>query len=418
MRLLNIFTYVTILLLVVFTSCNDDEDNTFSGAVTVTLISQGSVEATEGEATSFVFDVVLSRSFDTAIELVFDAEGLEDFDNILDLENSVTIAPNTTTSTFTITTPAKPDSGNELTEDQVFEIRLESVTGIDNEVTLAESVSVKVNFEEDFMVLTDAQKALLEGYKSRGIDLTPWIGKIPVEVTVKTDGLGLFEPFDTESTKTYSGITFITLSEKATADKPLLVMTKNAFGLAEYLQFVFREETIENTLFWYDPTNEFVNPAGKEVIKAIGVAREQMWIDKEYDFDVMVDSIEFNSDNTINFVYENGTYDIYADFMDPEQARELSAVDFQYSFELWDELASLADGNPELTDHILSGGSLHPNNYIGLSTILEDDWFEKNWVEPTGTYDNEAKTMSFTFNTDHSNSGDYDIVTVTFKSPF
>ncbi|QKX07404.1 DUF4929 family protein [Aquimarina sp. TRL1] len=410
----------TLLGVMLITSCNSDDDGTaqFNGDVSVTLINKGNSSATEGEATDFIYDVILSKSFDSAVTLNFSLEDISGYSSLLAIDAPVIIKKNTTKGVLKITMPAKPDSENLLSEDKNFPIQLTSYSGIDNKITLSSNEAIAIKVEADFTPLTQEQKDLLEYYKTKGIDLTPWIGKIPVEVTVQTDGNGSFSPFDQATTKTYTGTTFITLSESATKEKPLLVMTNNAFGLSEYLQYVFRNETINNTGFWYAPNDDNVNPAAKEVLKAIGNQSETKWLNKEYSFNVIVDNLEFKEDNTIHFVQENGAHDIYTNFLDDQRVKGLSAVDFQYEFPLWDELEKLAKGNIDLTNHIISGGSLHPNNYIGYSTILEDDWYETNWVTPTSSYDNTDKVMQFTFNIDHANSGDYDIVKVTYTSPY
>ncbi|MBE7634958.1 hypothetical protein F7642_11555 [Tenacibaculum finnmarkense genomovar ulcerans] len=46
------------------TSCSEDDSiPSFSGDVSVTLINKGSTEVIEGEAATFVYDIVLSSAF-------------------------------------------------------------------------------------------------------------------------------------------------------------------------------------------------------------------------------------------------------------------------------------------------------------------------------------------------------------------
>lgn len=410
MRVIKSLMYVFMLSLIVV-SCSEDNP-VFTGDVSVTLINKGANQVIEGEAAEFTYEVVLNRSFDTDITLTFNLDNLTNYPNVLSISNPVTIAKNQTKGTLKILAPKKPDSENVLTEDTNFKIILASKTGITNNLVLAEDYTITVKKEEGFTPLTQAQKELLAHYKSQGIDLSMWIGKIPVEATVKTAKGGNFAPFDKAQTFTYKGITQITLSEKATKDKPLLVMTQNAFGLTEYLQWAFRNETILNTGYW---NNKNV-PAPTAVLKALGNARVTKWKNKEYSFNVTVDEIEFKKDGSIVFVRENGSYGLYTNFLDPKRKYDQSAVNFQYEFELWEELKKIAKGNKALQDHITTGGSIHPNTYIGYSPILTDDWSGGYWVAPKGNYDNTKKEMNFVFNTDHTNSADYDTVTVKFTA--
>ena len=45
--------------------------------------------------------------------------------------------------------------------------------------------------------LSEEQKALLEIYKQNGLDLSQWIGVIPVKVKINSPADGFYEPFIT-----------------------------------------------------------------------------------------------------------------------------------------------------------------------------------------------------------------------------
>lgn len=405
-----------LFLATIVASCEKDEvvkpPQSFTGDVSVTLIKKGSEQVIEGEKAEFVYDVVLNRSFDKEISLTFGLDNLAKYPNMLSIANPVKIAKNKTKGVLKISAKAKPDVENVLTKDTNFKITLKSHKGISNKMMLAADYIITVKKDENFTPLTKKQKDLLAHYKKQGVNLSMWIGKIPVEVTVKTAKGGSFAPFDKSETKKYKGITEITLSEKATKEKPLLVMTKNAFGLSEYLQYVFRHETILNTDYW---NNKGV-PASTAVLKALGKQKVDKWKKKEYKFNVKVDELEFKKNGSVVFVRKKGAYSTYTNFLDSKRKFDQSAVNFQYEFELWNELVKLAEKNAKLKEHIAQGGSIHPNNHIGYSPILSDDWGEGNWVKPTGTYNNTKKEMVFKFNTDHRSSGDYDLVAVKFNA--
>ncbi|ALU74503.1 hypothetical protein AUW17_04130 [Tenacibaculum dicentrarchi] len=393
------------------TSCSEDDSiPSFSGDVSVTLINKGSTEVIEGEAATFVYDIVLSSAFKQDITINFDLEELVNYPNLLSID-PVIINKNQTKGILTVTAVQKPDAENVLADNLNLTFAIKDYQGITNKLYLADNYVIKVKAEEGITPLTKEQQDLIKHYQSQGIDISMWIGKIPVQVEVVTAPNGLFAPFETSQTLNYTGVTYITLSENATKDKPLLVMTKNAFGLSEYLQYVFRNETILNTTDWNEPSQA----AMQGVLKALGDERIIKWKNKEYAFNVKVDDLEFKTGGKVDYVRENNTYDLYANFTDPNRAKDLAAVDFQYEFPLWDELLVLANENADLKEHITTGGSLHPNNYIGYSTIITDDWYEGDWITPTSSY-NETE-MNFKFNTDHENSGSYDIVTVKFTQP-
>ena len=402
--------FLVLVASIILTSCSDDDIPVFSGDVSVTLINKGSTEVIEGEAATFTYDVVLSNAFKQDITINFDLDELVNYPNLLSIE-PVTIIKDQTKGILTVTATKKPDAENVLSDDLNLTFKIKDYQGVTNKLYLTTDYVVKVKAEEGITPLTAEQQALIKHYKDQGIDISMWIGKIPVEVEVVTASGGYLPAFEKTQTLKYSGLTYITLSKNATKDKPLLVMNKNAFGLSEYLQFVFRNETILNTDYW----NNSGVPASTEVLKALGDEKVNKWKNKEYDFNVKVDDLEFKADGKVDYVRENNTYDIYANFTDPNRTKDLAAVDFQYEFPLWDELLALANGNATLTEHITTGGSIYPNSYIGYSTILSDDWGEGNWVSPTSSYN--PTEMNFKFNTDHTNSGSYDIVTVKFTQP-
>lgn len=404
--------FLVLVASTILTSCSDDAIPVFSGDVSVTLINKTSTEVIEGEAATFTYDVVLSNTFKEDITINFNLDELTNYPNLLSIE-PVTIVKDQTKGILKVTATKKPDAENVLANDLKLTFAIKDYQGVTNKLYLADNYIVTVKAEEGITPLTADQQALIKHYKSQGIDLSMWIGKIPVQVKVVTAPNGSFAPFETSQTLNYTGITHITLSENATKDKPLLVMTKNAFGLSEYLQYVFRHETVLNTEYWNEPSQASI----QEILKALGTDRVTKWEKKEYAFNVTLDNLEFKSGGTIDFVRENGTYDDYTNYLEPlkPEGKNFNAVDFRYEFELWNEFVTLAKNNSDLVNHMQQGGSIHPGNYIPETNILEDEWGESNWVAPTSSYN--ATEMNFKFNTDHTYSGDYDIVTVKFTQP-
>lgn len=411
MKLLKLSTFL-LLMLALLNSCrkNEEIDSAYRGEYSITLIPQGDTSGIEGEGKDLVYQVVLSKSSNQNLKLDFSLEGNGFMTNdLLKIENPVIIHKNETKGTLTIKINQKLDANKILMEDKTFQIKLKNVEGTDDHYTLAKDYSIKVLKDEDFTPLTDTQRALLEYYKSQGLDLYQWIGKIPVEVTVNADHNGSMAPFDQAFNKVYTGFSYITLSDKATRDKPILKMVKNAMGLSSYLEYVMMNETILNEEYWLQ------TPASQKILAFLGNDKVTKWKNKEYAFDITLDNLIFNKNGTIQFVYPNGANSIYTNFLKEDRTNKISAVDFQYHFPLWDELKKIAKNNIELSEAIIQGGSIHPNNYMPNSPILTDDWEDGSWVAPTASFDNDV--MNFKFNFDHVSSGGYDVITVKYTVP-
>ncbi|NQX81380.1 MAG: DUF4929 family protein [Flavobacteriaceae bacterium] len=410
------------LLGMLIISCSD-EDVEEQLPLTVTLISKGTTQAIEGQEAVFTFDIVLSRASNTDINLNFALNNdNSSYADLLSINSPLVVSANQTKATLEIFSSEKRDSEYMLSDDQSFSISLESYTGTDEEITLEKMESVSLKAQEEVLPLSDEQIELLNHYKENGMDLSLWIGNIPVTVTVESPADGYYA-FAESFEKTYTGLSNISLSETADADNPMLVMNTNAFGLSEHLQYVFRNETIENTEGWYMPGDEYAPPAPLYILNVLGEEKVQKWINKEYSFDVKVDKLLFNTDNSVKYIYEDEAYntpysDEGVDIRDEYEA--ITGVNFQYDFPLWNELKESCKTNSELFENVYYGGSLHPDHYIMYSTISEDDWYNEpsNFKEYTSSYNQETGEMTYKFNIDHASAGGYTIVTVTYQSPY
>ena len=165
--------------------------------------------------------------------------------------------------------------------------------------------------------LTEEQQALLEGYKAKGLDLSKWIGVIPVKVSVEvppTDGL---ESLINGMKKVYTGKTVVTLSEDATAEQPILKMTNNPMGLTEFMYDMLRKETVENDMFWYyDPGEGEINPY-MAMMELIGLSKTSLET-----FEMTLDNIrvDFPNNGVSNVEFLGERPDIW----DETESRQLS----------------------------------------------------------------------------------------------
>ena len=361
-----------------------------------------------------------------------------DYKNIFTLEK-VTIKAGQTKGNLKITNKAKIDAEKSLKADAVFEINLRDYKGVQNILTLEKPLKITVESDKKIVPLTKEQKALFAAWKKKGVDLSKFIGKVNVstKVTVsQDDAVWLGAPFSkTVVTKTYKGQSVITISAAAKEDQPVLEISQNAMGLNEFLQQVFRKETVENTEFWYRETdNKNHPPAPKAVVKAMGTARYNKWKNKEYKFNVKLDNIfvsvskptvitYFKKYDKAKKIYSAfGGYDTVHHASDPSkdmlaENRQTTAVHFVYDFALYDEVLKLAkeDTTKKLYPHFGQGGSVHPDFYITGSGIDTDEWGEDLYVTASAAFDVANGKITFVFPIDWTSSqADYAKIEVTY----
>lgn len=243
--------------------------------------------------------------------------------------------------------------------------------------------------------LTENQLKLIEGYKAKGIDLSPFLGKVKVKTTVNIPAGGLIKDFENPAEKTYEGFSIITLSDKSTAEQPILNMTHNAMGMSEFFYFAVRKETIENYEFWY---GEYAGPLFKEIRELIN------WTDKSVEeFKVTLDTIKIAEKNGDKFSikYLGKGKDNYDD--------EINVIPFGFEYTAWDRQKKLIDkGNLKAIECHEQGASAMPNRYINLSSITVDSYDEKKPMSPpVGEWSISEKKMRFHFLTSVSDAGWY-----------
>lgn len=127
--------------------------------------------------------------------------------------------------------------------------------------------------------LTEEQLELIKGYKEKyGLDLNQFIGvlKCNVEIRYPEGDIGTF--YD-EETRSFEGKSVITLSDNATAERPILKMIDNPMGLTSFLWEILQKETIEEESWAINEWNQCM-------LTAIEFDR-----DKE-EFEVTLDNLE------------------------------------------------------------------------------------------------------------------------------
>ena len=378
-----------------FTACSDDDDDKFEGTNEVFLQVKGEKTLIESEKKVLDVSIQLTRTLDKDVKLAFKFENKTDKQTgiLAFVDHVVTVKAGEKTATLQV----KSQEKNVLIQNTVFAIQLESSSDVNVKLNAPLELTVKPN--PKVTPLTKAQQDLLAGYKAKGLDLTPWIGIIPVQVKVYFPGGGNVKAFTKKYERTINGKSVITLSKHATAETPALVMTENAMGLEEYIYEILKEETILNTEFWTP------QPMPQKTIKLLNLSK-----DSKEEFGLSLDNLVLKQDKTIDFVSDKKAKDTYNDY--------IHAVGFEYKYSAWDRMKTLiAAKNQDAIDAAEGGGSVDPEVYLNNSQIKTNDWGEKNWVKASSSFDVKTGIMKFTFNFDHMNAADYIKVEVTYTSP-
>lgn len=219
--------------------------------------------------------------------------------------------------------------------------------------------------------LTPAKIQLIEGYKEKGMDITPFLGKIPVKTTVNIPVDGLVEGFKKPAIKKYEGFSVITLSEHATADKPVLKMTNNPMGLTEFFYFALRKQTIENDEFWFAP---LAAPNFKVICELIKWNKNSV-----EQFSASLDSIRVGKEKRDDYLMELlgksiNQYDEYVE-----------VVPFSFEYSAWDRHKKLiAEKNKIAIECKETDATPCPNHWLNNKRITEDEYENGTFVDITG----------------------------------
>ena len=273
-----------------------------------------------------------------------------------------------------------------------------------------EGVKIVVTPDADIPILTPEQQKLIAGYKEKfGFDLTSLLGKVPVETTVLFNNKDKEEFFKGKSKASFKRFSIITLSEKATADAPILKIVDNPMGLTSFCYDVLKAKTVEDHEFFLQ------QPYGSAIVQAINydATKEQ--------FSMSLDNIKLiPSSGGVEFVVQRpNLYD-----------EMISALPFVYYFSAWERVKELRDKGTlvyvkengkivgyQITDEfLLAGGSIDPQRWLGISDISRDTYNNtpSDWVTPKGHVDFTKGTMTFVFPWDFEAANGYQQVRVTY----
>lgn len=403
MKKIGLMILALLSVTVALTSCSDNEDGNKtqqSNGVQMTVSGEASLyeDATEG----VTVDVLLAFAPETdqTIKLSLDNNS----DDVATLDNAtLSIKAGQKSAQFKVLSNRK----GILVSNRVVTV---SATFSDANMHLSGSApSITLMPRADLPELTEAQKALIEGYKTKfGIDLAKLLGKVSVSTSITFNDDDKETYNDGADTRSYEGTTIITLSDEATEDQPVLKMTTNPMGLTSFLYEMMRKQTVED----YEYFNNADVPYSYAAVQASAY-------DYSTDtFDVTLDDIKVNP--TTGEVDFTGTkLDAYGD--------EITGVPFGYVFSAWERLKAKAEAGESveitegdetvsyaLADIIEMGGSLNPENYLGTTTIDTNYWESILYVAPTGKIDFSAGKMTFAFPWDFANAYGYEQINVSY----
>ena len=413
MKLKKLLFLLAFLPVVALTSCSDDDGDKMTNYVQLSVngSTSGATTITEDATEPVVINVLLSYFVEEATTINFELTGNEG--DILRLENNIIEIP---ANEKTAEIKVYSNNRNSLITEQSVGLIIASSSN--DKIVLSNPWTIKVRPASTMPELTDDQKAMIAGYKENlGIDLYRMLGKVSCTVKVsfpyvESDDKDYFN--DGEESRTFTSESVITLSENATAEKPVLKMVSNPMGMDDFMFEMLRKNTTEDVYeSWY------YYPYSIAVMNAAGYAPaddDKYMIAATETFEMTLDNISIEN-GEITFVQE--VEDYYGDL--------INSVPFEYNFSLWNKLQAKSeeivevDENGEMAEYTIgelfeSGASMDPKQYLMLSTISEDDYENEpsDWVEPSASIDFENGTFKFVFPFDMYNSCGYQNVEVTY----
>jgi hypothetical protein len=383
----------TILAALLF-SCNKENTPKSKNYINLSVIGNNTI--TEDSKDPINVNILLARAVDNDVNIFFELEG--NTNDILRIENSpVTIKKGEKEGNFKVFSNKK----GILSVAKNVIVKVKSFSD-DSLEPFGESPIIVIKPNSNIPELTQNQISLIKGYKDNlNIDLYRIIGELnySVKITFPSDDKDLFN--NGNDTRNIEGKTIITLSEKATADKPIIKMIDNPMGLNDFLYEMLRKETTEDVNeSWY------LQPYPIAAMKAINFDKQKETFSSTLD-NIVLSAGEFN------FIGEKTGY---------SSGNTVNVVPFDFKYSAWDRLLQKAeagetaivdDGESQteysLSDLITQGASLDPYDYLFTSDISSDNWENEpsDWVAPNGVYNFNNGTFTFTFAFDHVMSYGY-----------
>ena len=385
-------------LLFLFISCSKVQENTkYEGLNRVYVSFENDKSQLEEDKDSVLTVNVLLTKAETN-DLVLEFSVLNDENSIIRLKDvPVKIPAGQLKGRFTIISNKK----NILKDEALFRV---GITNLPKNMILDHELLVRVSPASVFKALTEAQKTLISGYKSKfDIDLMDFIGFLPCHTKVMSPVSERLNWFASAFEKEYDVQSIITLSEKATADEPILKMTVNPLGLNEYFEWVLQRETVFNDEYWHNPNS---GPNYKDIMELLNWNKENPGV-----FTMSLDYIKLKDikDGKGVIEFTGIKKDVYGD--------DLATVPFDFLFTPWEKQKKLiAEGHTRLKELETQDGTADPNHYLMIYSVKEDAIDDKvNFILPDGKIDFVNKKMTFSFSFSHTSADGYTRIYATYE---
>lgn len=391
------FLCVAMLTLLLASACNEKEEEQMTNQLSLSIEGQSEMAENDKEVINVKAALSFTPKKDVTVELNLTGN---DGDVVKLSESKLVFKAGEKVKNITVTSNDK-----HLVKGQRA-MTLSVLSTSDANVKALEPVSFVIKQDSDIPQLTAKQQQLIKGYKDKfGIDLMRFIGKLKVRAEVVYCNDDKAEWFGGKDKDVFEGYTIITLSDKATAKKPILKMTENAMGLNSFFYNLLLRKTLEDKVYFCD------QPYGQAVSKVLKFDRK-----KEYFKTALDDIVLKPTKGTINYLaMAKDLYDT-----------PIKTVPFIFEFSTWNKLQEIAKKgnvtvevktsadekpfNVTITEDVLiAGGSIDPYRWFCRSTLIKDDYGKdpSNWFMPTAKFDLKKGTMSFDFPYDFDEASDY-----------
>ena len=376
------------IALVSMASCSEKTDSNEQMNNYVTLSVEGESAMTEDNTEGLVVNVSMAYTLDHDASVQLSLTG-DEKEAVKLSSNKVTIPAGKKTASVKVLS----NNANVLSIQEVVNVVVSSCS--DANMKPMDTKGIALTIKPNAMVpeLTAEQLALIKGYKDNlGIDLTKVLGIVDVTTTVTYGNDDKDAENKGNDTRVFNGKSVITLSDKATADKPVLKMISNPMGMESYMYDRLLRCTTEEPDGYFD-----ADPINTALLSVVNYNKSTE------SFSAVLDNITLNTDGTLNFTAVED---------------DKTIVPFEYTYSVWTRINEMANaGNTvnvnegstyveySIKDLLEQYSTFCPAKYLGNSDITIDAYgaTPSNFVLPSAKYDFNNNTMSFDFAWDYGN---------------
>lgn len=376
------------IALVSMASCSESADSNEQMTNYVTLSVEGESAMTEDNTEGLVVNVSMAYSLDHDVSVQLALTGDEKGAVKLDKNTVILPAGKKTASVKVVSNKA-----NVLLTQEVVNVVVSSCS--DANMKPMDTKGIALTIKPNAMVpeLTAEQLALIKGYKDNlGIDLTKVLGIVDVTTTVTYGNDDKDAENNGNDTRVFNGKSVITLSDKATTDKPVLKMISNPMGMESYMYDRLLRCTTEEPDGYFD-----ADPINTALLSVVNYNKSTE------SFSAVLDNITLNTDGTLNFTAVED---------------DKTIVPFEYNYSVWTRINEMANaGNTvnvnegstyveySIKDLLEQYSTFCPAKYLGNTDITIDAYgaTPSNFVLPSAKYDFNNNTMNFEFAWDYGN---------------